>query len=122
MHIFIECPRLATLLRTANMLISKLTNYETIPLQRYILGPKRGKSLITTHRLACYIITTVKAAIHITRFKKINNSPDLDALQVYKSKLKSRIREEYNNHRSMSTLNIFEEQWTIYDSLLITHL
>lgn len=66
-------------------------------------------------KLKCHVINFLvgqaKYAVYITRRNKIEKKVGQDVVLVFKNMVKSRMLIDFNFHKLMSMINVFEIQW-----------
>ena len=122
-HIFLECHRLNPLFK----LLRKLSRQLLGPNCRilywwFVLGPPFLRTVMdkNIHALLNFIFNTAKLVIHTTRRKAITeNDPHLsgDLITAFKSRIRTRILNEYAYHGFSRQNTDFNELWCVNNVL-----
>lgn len=108
-HCFMYCKRLNPLFDLLSVFLDYFNT--SFSKQNYILGFFYNSKQKFKCQVINFIVGQAKYAVYITRRNKIEEKSGQDVVLVFKNMVKSRILIDFNFHKLMSTLKVFETQW-----------
>ena len=118
-HIFVTCSRLSWLFQLTQSLIRKLIpKIDKIPVWWYIIGIPASAGLdVNDRRLCNWILAQAKIALLYSTFNKYRSSGTQCVVTLFKAKLISRVKVEYQFARIQNAVRNFVERWNTYNVL-----
>ena len=125
LHTFLECPNIQPLLGVISTITSRLVlPGQAVNIAWFFINPPVKNSVFIHRRamsLFVYLSTMAKLCIHLARRNVFRNQGPVDPLDIFKSKIFSRLRLEFEYHRLNENLHSFNIIWAFDDILCDTH-
>ncbi len=108
-HCFMDCNRLNRIFDLLKVFFCYFNIRFTK--QDFILGFFYSPKQKSKCHVINFIVGQAKYAIYVTRRNKIEKKSGQNVVLIFKNMVKARILIDFNFHRLMSTMNVFEIQW-----------
>ena len=119
LHIFLECNHVQPLLTYLTQLTSRLMQPDaTVPVYWYFINPPARTHAFADQRtltLFVYLTSTAKYSIHTCRTVRIQCNEITNPLEIFKTRIRDRLRTEFEYYKLNQHLAPFINTWTIND-------
>ena len=121
-HIFLECPHNNALFVQYRKVTLRLVHAGTLipPWWFILLPPNKSRNFLSrqAYNLFIFITAAVKLSIHLSRRnKRQNRGQSADPLAIFRQRIQSRIRLEFDFFKLRGKMSVFDHIWSVHGAL-----
>lgn len=112
-HFFLECNRLNSLFAVLTHVFNQFG--EKFSGTTFILGASYKKTNRIRWQLLNFLLGEAKLAVYVSRNNKMKDRAGQEVTSVWRCSIRSRLWLEFKFYKTMSNLEMFEQQWCYKD-------